>query len=79
MLNAVGSGPDLAAARAAAYAVADSVEFRGAWYRRDIAEREPKRAPLPPDSRREGATKERTSDEGGGRGRRARGGERGKH
>ena len=30
VLNAVGSGPDLAAARAAAYAVADSVEFRGA-------------------------------------------------
>ena len=40
VLNAVGSGPDLAAARAAAYAVADSVAFRGAWYRRDIAERE---------------------------------------
>jgi phosphoribosylamine--glycine ligase len=39
VLNAVGSGPDLAAARAAAYAVAKSVEFRGAWYRRDIAER----------------------------------------
>ncbi len=49
VLNAVGSGPDLAAARAAAYAVADSVAFRGAWYRRDIAKREPKRAPLPPD------------------------------
>lgn len=39
VLNAVGSGQDLAAARAAAYAVAESVEFRGAWYRRDIAER----------------------------------------
>ena len=39
VLNAVGSGPDLAAARAAAYAVAESVAFRGAWYRRDIAER----------------------------------------
>ncbi len=38
VLSAVGSGPDLAAARAAAYAVAGSVEFRGAWYRRDIAE-----------------------------------------
>jgi phosphoribosylamine--glycine ligase len=38
VLNAVGSGPDLAAARAAAYAVAQCVEFRGAWYRRDIAE-----------------------------------------
>jgi phosphoribosylamine--glycine ligase len=39
VLNAVGSGPDLAAARSAAYAVAESVEFRGAWFRRDIAER----------------------------------------
>jgi phosphoribosylamine---glycine ligase len=39
VLNAVGSGQDLAAARAAAYAVAESVEFRGAWYRHDIAER----------------------------------------
>jgi phosphoribosylamine---glycine ligase len=39
VLNAVGSGQDLAAARAAAYAVAESVRFRGAWYRHDIAER----------------------------------------
>jgi phosphoribosylamine---glycine ligase len=39
VLNAVGSGPDLAAARTSAYAVAESVEFRGAWYRHDIAER----------------------------------------
>jgi phosphoribosylamine--glycine ligase len=39
VLNAVGSGPNLAAARAAAYAVAECVEFRGAWYRHDIAER----------------------------------------
>jgi phosphoribosylamine--glycine ligase len=39
VLNAVGSGPDLAGARAAAYAVAECVEFRGGWYRRDIAER----------------------------------------
>ncbi len=38
VLNAVGSGPDLAAARAAAYAVAECVRFRGCWYRRDIAE-----------------------------------------
>jgi phosphoribosylamine---glycine ligase len=35
----VGSGPDLASARAAAYAVARRAGFRGAWYRRDIAER----------------------------------------
>jgi phosphoribosylamine---glycine ligase len=39
VLNAVGSGPDLAAARSAAYAVAECAEFRGGWYRRDIAER----------------------------------------
>jgi phosphoribosylamine---glycine ligase len=39
VLNAVGSGPDLAAARAAAYTIAECVEFRGGWYRRDIAER----------------------------------------
>jgi phosphoribosylamine---glycine ligase len=39
VLNAVGCGQDLASARAAAYAVAESVEFRGAWYRRDIAGR----------------------------------------
>jgi len=31
-------------------------------------EREPKRAPLSPGLRREGATKERTREEGGGRG-----------
>ena len=39
VLNAVGYGPDLPAARAAAYAVAESVEMRGGWYRHDIAER----------------------------------------
>jgi phosphoribosylamine--glycine ligase len=37
VLNAVGSGPDLGAARAAAYALAGEVRLRGAWYRRDIA------------------------------------------
>jgi phosphoribosylamine---glycine ligase len=39
VLNAVGSGPDLASARAAAYAIAECARFRGGWYRRDIAER----------------------------------------
>jgi phosphoribosylamine--glycine ligase len=39
VLNAVGSGPDLATARAAAYEVAECVEMRGGWYRHDIAER----------------------------------------
>jgi phosphoribosylamine--glycine ligase len=37
VLSAVGSGPDLAAARAAAYATAARATFRGAWYRGDIA------------------------------------------
>jgi phosphoribosylamine---glycine ligase len=40
VLNAVGSGPDIAAARAAAYELAATVELRGGWYRRDIAARQ---------------------------------------
>ncbi len=39
VLNAVGSGPDVAAARAAAYELAATVSLRGGWYRRDIAAR----------------------------------------
>jgi phosphoribosylamine--glycine ligase len=39
VLNAVGAGPDLAAARAAAYEVVECVRMRGGWYRHDIAER----------------------------------------
>ena len=39
VLNAIGSGPDLAAARAAAYEVAECVQMRGGWYRHDIAAR----------------------------------------
>ena len=37
VLNAVGSGPDVATARAAAYELAETIEMRGGWYRRDIA------------------------------------------
>jgi phosphoribosylamine---glycine ligase len=37
VLNVVGSGPDVAAARAAAYDLAARIEMRGGWYRRDIA------------------------------------------
>ena len=37
VLNAVGSGPDIAAARARAYELAATVSLRGGWYRRDIA------------------------------------------
>jgi phosphoribosylamine--glycine ligase len=39
VLNVVGSGPDIAAARDAAYELAASVSMRGGWYRRDIAAR----------------------------------------
>jgi phosphoribosylamine--glycine ligase len=38
VLNVVGTGPDLAAARAAAYTAAAKVKMRGGWYRRDIAD-----------------------------------------
>jgi len=37
VLNVVGAGGDAAAARAAAYQLAGTVEMRGGWYRRDIA------------------------------------------
>jgi phosphoribosylamine---glycine ligase len=37
VLNAVGTGPDLATARAAAYRVAGQIRMRGGWYRSDIA------------------------------------------
>jgi phosphoribosylamine--glycine ligase len=39
VLDVVGSGPDLAAARSAAYELAGMIELRGGWYRHDIAER----------------------------------------
>jgi phosphoribosylamine--glycine ligase len=38
VLNVVGSGADLAAARGAAYELAGMIEMRGGWYRHDIAE-----------------------------------------
>jgi len=38
VLNLVGSGADLAAARGAAYELAGMIEMRGGWYRHDIAE-----------------------------------------
>ncbi len=38
VLNVVGSGPDLAAARAAAYSRAATIRMPGGWYRHDIAE-----------------------------------------
>jgi phosphoribosylamine---glycine ligase len=41
VLNAVGSGADLAEARANAYAIAGRVRMRGSWYRHDIAASSP--------------------------------------
>jgi phosphoribosylamine---glycine ligase len=38
VLNAVGSGPDVAIARARAYELAATVSLRRGWYRRDIAQ-----------------------------------------
>ena len=38
VLNVVGTGADVAAARAAAYQAAALVSFRGSWYRTDIAD-----------------------------------------
>jgi phosphoribosylamine---glycine ligase len=38
VLNAVGTGPDVATARAAAYQAAKRIRMRGGWYRNDIAE-----------------------------------------
>jgi phosphoribosylamine--glycine ligase len=46
VLNVVGTGPDLAAARKAAYQVAGGIRMRGGWYRSDIAER-PGSGPAP--------------------------------
>ena len=39
VLNVVGTGPDIPAARGAAYELAAAVSMRGGWYRRDIAAR----------------------------------------
>jgi phosphoribosylamine---glycine ligase len=39
VLNAVGTGADLTAARSAAYRAAGTIRMRGGWYRRDIAAR----------------------------------------
>jgi phosphoribosylamine--glycine ligase len=39
VLDVVGTGPTLAAARAEAYRAAKQIKMRGGWYRKDIAER----------------------------------------
>jgi phosphoribosylamine--glycine ligase len=43
VLNVVGTGADVTAARTAAYELAATVTMRGGWYRRDIAARQPPR------------------------------------
>jgi phosphoribosylamine---glycine ligase len=48
VLNVVGTGPDLAAARDAAYRAAAAIRMRGGWYRHDIAEAAAQGSPSPP-------------------------------
>jgi phosphoribosylamine--glycine ligase len=45
VLNVVGTGQDLAAARATAYAAAGRIEMRGGWFRSDIAAEAARTAP----------------------------------
>jgi phosphoribosylamine--glycine ligase len=47
VLNVVGTGTDLTAARAGAYAAAGKITMRGGWYRRDIAEQAAEQAAAP--------------------------------
>jgi len=47
VLNVVGTGPDLAAARAAAYDAAARIRMRGGWFRSDIAAEAARTAPNP--------------------------------
>jgi phosphoribosylamine--glycine ligase len=47
VLNVVGTGPDLAAARAVAYAAAARIRVRGGWFRSDIAAEAARTAPSP--------------------------------
>jgi phosphoribosylamine--glycine ligase len=47
VLNVVGTGPDLAAARDTAYRAATAITMRGGWYRHDIAEAAAQGLPSP--------------------------------
>src|SRR6266516_284857 len=47
VLNVVGTGPDLPAARAVAYDAAERIRMRGGWYRGDIAAGAARAAPSP--------------------------------
>ena len=49
VLNVVASGPDLAAASAAAYQAAALIRLRGGWYRTDIARQRGPATPAPAD------------------------------
>lgn len=46
VLNVVGTGPDLATARRAAYQAAAAIRMRGGWFRHDIAEEAAKTRPV---------------------------------
>jgi phosphoribosylamine--glycine ligase len=48
VLNVVGTGADLAAARDTAYRAAAAIRMRGGWYRHDIAEAAAQGMPTPP-------------------------------
>jgi phosphoribosylamine--glycine ligase len=50
VLNVVGTGPDLAAARDTAYRAAAAIRMRGGWYRHDIAEAAAHGLPSPASS-----------------------------
>jgi len=50
VLNVVGTGPDLAAARDTAYRAAAAITMRGGWYRHDIAKAAAQGLPSPPAS-----------------------------
>jgi phosphoribosylamine---glycine ligase len=47
VLNVVGTGADLQAARAVAYQAAERIRMRGGWFRRDIAAEAARTAPSP--------------------------------
>jgi phosphoribosylamine--glycine ligase len=47
VLNVVGTGPDLPAARAVAYEAAGRIRMRGGWFRGDIAAEAARAAPSP--------------------------------
>jgi phosphoribosylamine--glycine ligase len=47
VLNVVGTGADLQAARAVAYEAAGRIRMRGSWFRGDIAAEAARAAPSP--------------------------------